>query len=81
LEVIGKPFAWILYAVGLTETKSKAGKLIESGGAYYVGEGGRAVKINPGTVVDVTHVTVGEGEKKYLALRAGKWKTRTIEIT
>lgn len=77
---MGKPFAFVLHAAGLVETKSKASKLVESGGAYIINEGGVAEKIRVGELVEERHSKSSAENKRILVLRAGKWKLRTIEI-
>ncbi|KIW01603.1 tyrosine-tRNA ligase [Verruconis gallopava] len=83
-EVTDKPFAFALHMAGLAESRSKALKLIESGGAYVIGGNGDAVKIRKGDVVSDAHYFTKEDEKtpsrRFLVLRAGKWKVRSLEL-
>jgi tyrosyl-tRNA synthetase len=84
-EVIDQPYSFLIHAAGLAETRSKAAKLVESGGAYLIDVMGHAAKIERGTAVnedDVFTVNCGSQgqDQKFLMLRAGKWKTRTIEL-
>jgi tyrosyl-tRNA synthetase len=84
-QVVGQPYPFLLHAAGLAESKSKAARLVDSGGAYLIDVAGHAAKIEKGAIVDQTDlITVTGGktgkDEKFLVLRAGKWRTRTITI-
>jgi tyrosyl-tRNA synthetase len=78
-EVIDQPFSSLLFAVGLAESKSKAVKLVESGGAYIIDSSGSAVKIHKGALAREEYLVPTE-QGRVLILRAGKWKSRTIGV-
>ena len=79
-EVLDQPVAFVLHASGLADSRSKANKLVESGGAYIIDVMGHAVKVEKGQVVTEEDL-VWKDNEPFLVLRAGKWKTRTISIT
>jgi tyrosyl-tRNA synthetase len=82
-EVISQPYPFLIHAAGLAETRSRATKLVESGGAYLIDVTGHAIKVEKGATVaenDFISVSKDGREQRFLMIRAGKWKTRTIEV-
>ena len=80
-SVIGSDFATLFKMAGLAESKSKATRLISSGGAYCIPSAGQAVKLDERAIVQREHLAIGDKtEGSVLILRAGKWKTRTIVV-
>ena len=78
-QVVAQPLSSLLFLAGLAESKSKAVKLVESGGAYVVDGSGSATKIQKGAVVTEGNLISSE-TGRFLTLRAGKWKSRTIAL-
>jgi tyrosyl-tRNA synthetase len=78
-QVLGQPLSSLLFTAGLAESKTKAVKLIESGGAYLIDASGNAMKIQKGAIVTEESLISNEAGK-HLTLRAGKWKSRTIGL-
>ena len=80
-QVIGADYASLLKHAGLVESRSKGVALISSGGAYRIMEDGSAMKILKAETVALEHLSQeGNDATKFLTLRAGKWKTRTISL-
>ena len=88
--VYNKPFASILHAVGFTETKSEANRLIAAGGAYVgsqpgmkgghlgaLGDSLKFLQIMTWPPAETERFVVDE---KILVVRKGKWKVRIVEL-
>jgi tyrosyl-tRNA synthetase len=86
-DIVDRPFSFALHTASLAESRSRAVKLIESGGAYIIDGKGEAIKIGKANVVSSEHCSILRGkdgseevERMVLVLRVGKWKSRTIEL-
>ena len=86
--VVGRPFSHVMYAAGMSESRSAANRLISGGGAYVgsrpggteVGGMGNALKFAPMKLWGAEQTEKYLIDGSLLILRVGKWKVKVIEV-